>query len=283
MKRQSEGMSRRRFLGALAAAPVAGVLYGCGIEPRWVEHVRRTLPIAGLTAALADRTLVQLSDLHVGPHVGESYLRRVFDGVTAMAPEIVVYTGDFVTYEGARTLAQLAEITTALPRGSLGTFAVLGNHDYGAAWAEPEVAERIVEMLEAVGCVVLRNEIAHVAGLAVIGLDDLWAKRCQPERVFSKAGAKSAALVLSHNPDSCDEAGWGDYRGWVLCGHTHGGQCRAPFFRPPFNPVKNKRYVAGEVMHPSGRRLYINRGVGHLHHVRFNARPEVMVFTLVAA
>ncbi len=274
-------MSRRRFLAALAAMPAAGMLYGFGVEPRWVEHVRRSLPIAGLPAPLAGRTLVQLSDVHVGPHVAEGYLRTVFAQVTALAPEIVVYTGDFVTYEGARTLAQLAELSSSLPHGSLGTFAVLGNHDYGAEWAEPEVAERIVDELERAGCVVLRNEMAHVAGLAVIGLDDLWAKRCEPEAVFSKVGAMGSALVLSHNPDSCDEEGWGNYRGWVLCGHTHGGQCRAPFLPPPINPVRNKRYVAGEVVHPSGRRLYINRGVGHLHHVRFNARPEVTIFTLM--
>lgn len=265
----------------MLATPVLGVLYARRIEPQWVDYVRRMLPIAHLPAHLAGRTLVQLSDVHVGPHVAEGYLRSVFAQVTALAPEIVVYTGDFVTYEGARTLAQLADLAAALPRGSLGTFAVLGNHDYGAGWAEPEVAERIVKELERAGCVVLRNQVARVAGLAVVGLDDLWANRCEPEAIFSKADAMEPALVLSHNPDSCDEDGWANYRGWVLCGHTHGGQCRAPFSRPPFNPVRNKRYVAGEVVHPSGRRLYINRGVGHLHHVRFNARPEVTIFTLM--
>lgn len=266
----------------MLATPVLGVLYARQIEPRWVEHVRRSLPIAGLPEELTGRTLVQLSDLHVGPHVEANYLRTVFAQLTALAPEIVVYTGDFVTYEGARTLSQLADLAAALPRGSRGTFAVLGNHDYGAGWAEPQVAQRIVAELEGAGCVVLRNQVARVAGLAVIGLDDLWAKRCEPEAVFSKVGAMEPALVLSHNPDSCDEAGWGNYGGWVLCGHTHGGQCRAPFLPPPINPVRNKRYVAGEVIHPSGRRLYINRGVGHLHHVRFNARPEVTIFTLIA-
>jgi predicted MPP superfamily phosphohydrolase len=31
-----------------------------------------------------------------------------------------------------------------------------------------------------------------------------------------------------------------------------------------------------------GRKLYINRGVGYLFRVRFNVRPEVTVFEMVA-
>jgi hypothetical protein len=41
------------------------------------------------------------------------------------------------------------------------------------------------------------------------------------------------------------------------------------------------RYVAGEVDLYDGRRLYINRGLGVVKYpVRFNARPEITVFTL---
>ena len=41
-----------------------------------------------------------------------------------------------------------------------------------------------------------------------------------------------------------EPAWWGDYQGWVLAGHTHGGQCKAPFLPPPLLPVKNARYAA---------------------------------------
>jgi predicted MPP superfamily phosphohydrolase len=46
--------------------------------------------------------------------------------------------------------------------------------------------------------------------------------------------------------------------------------------------VRNKRYTAGEIPLADGRRLYINRGLGHLIRVRFNVRPEITVFTLRA-
>ena len=34
---------------------------------------------------------------------------------------------------------------------------------------------------------------------------------------------------------------------------------------------------------PGGRRMYINRGIGHLLRVRINARPEVTLFELTKA
>lgn len=53
-----------------------------------------------------------------------------------------------------------------------------------------------------------------------------------------------------------------------------------PFLTPPILPVRNRRYVSGEVPLADRRRLYINRGLGHLLQVRFNVRPEITVFTL---
>ena len=135
---------------------------------------------------------------------------------------------------------------------------------------------------ERAGVRVLRNEGTTVRGLDVIGVDDLWARRADP-RLALRGRTSEAAIALCHNPDAQDELPWDDYRGWVLAGHTHGGQCKPPFLPPPMLPVRNKRYAAGEVAVPGGRRLYINRGLGHLLQVRFNVRPEITAFTLRVA
>ncbi|MDR1191385.1 MAG: hypothetical protein LBK60_06960 [Verrucomicrobiales bacterium] len=66
----------------------------------------------------------------------------------------------------------------------------------------------------------------------------------------------------------------------MVCGHTHGGQTRLPFIGTPFAPVKDQRYVAG-LNEWHGRRIYTSRGVGNLHGVRFNCRPEVTLLELV--
>jgi predicted MPP superfamily phosphohydrolase len=71
-----------------------------------------------------------------------------------------------------------------------------------------------------------------------------------------------------------------DTSGWILSGHTHGGQCKAPFLPPPLLPVRNRRYTQGEFRLSGNRSMYINRGVGHLLPVRINVRPEVTLFEL---
>lgn len=271
-------ISRRRFLSALAVAPAVIGLYTWRAEPTWTDYVRRTLPVKGLPVGLAGKRLVQLSDLHVGAQVDDAYLAKVFAEVARMEPDIVAYTGDFVTHKGPGSIGQLQRLVPKFPRGSLGTVAVLGNHDYGHRWSQPAVAAQVVDALRAIGCVVLRNEVVQVGGLAIGGVDDLWAGRL--DLALTMAAKNFPHLVLCHNPDACDLAGWGDYRGWVLAGHTHGGQCKPPFLPPPLLPVKNRRYTAGAFELSGGRRLYINRGLGHLLRVRFNVRPEVTVFQL---
>jgi uncharacterized protein len=95
--------------------------------------------------------------------------------------------------------------------------------------------------------------------------------------------SKDVNLVLCHNPDVADLPIWKGYQGWILSGHTHGGQCKPPFLPPPILPVRNRRYTAGEIDLNDGRRLYINRGLGYFRRVRFNVRPEITVFALTRA
>jgi predicted MPP superfamily phosphohydrolase len=273
-------LTRRKFL-TLLAAPALAALYTWRIEPTWTDYVRLKLPIRGLPEGLQGKSLVHLSDLHIGDQVAPDFLAGVFAEVTRMQPEIVVYTGDFVSYRGRRTLRQLERMAPRLPRGKLGTVAVLGNHDYGKAWRQAGVADAISGILGREGCVVLRNQVARVGGLNIGGLDDLWSGGARLGRWVS--GLKAPALMLCHNPDACDLPGWEGYEGWILAGHTHGGQCRPPFLPPLVLPVKNRRYTAGAFDLGQGRTLYINRGLGHLLRVRFNVRPEVTVFRLAEA
>jgi predicted MPP superfamily phosphohydrolase len=279
-------LTRRKFLtglAALAATPALAGLYTWKLEPHWLDFVHRDLPIRNLPAGLNGKRLVQLSDIHIGRQVSDAYLTNSFRRVAALHPDIVVHTGDLVSYEGPHQTAQFERVMRHFPRGRLATAAVLGNHDYGVAWSELAVADRIERLLTGAGATVLRNRRINVAGLDIVGLDDFWSPCFNPGPELETINAAGPTLVLCHNPDVCDLPVWGRFSGWILAGHTHGGQCKPPFLPPPLLPVKNRRYTSGDFSLEGGRRLYINRGLGHLEQVRFNARPEITVFRLVRA
>lgn len=278
--------TRRTFLGTagLAALAAAGTgVYAWRVEPHWIEVVRRDLPLADLPGELEGQTLVQLSDLHVGPVVDDGHLEAAFGLVNALEPAFVCLTGDYMTCVRTEQIDHAARVLAGLKPGRLGTLAVLGNHDYGMSARNPAVAERMAAVLREAGATVLRNERRTVAGLTFVGMDDLWGPFFAPRKALAGHDRLAPSVALCHNPDGADKPGWGGFRGWVLSGHTHGGQCRPPFLPPPRLPVVNRRYTAGEFDLGDGRHLYINRALGHLARVRFNVRPEVTAFRLTRA
>ena len=277
--------SRRTFL--LSAAGVVAAAVGVGgytryAEPEWLEITRRRMPLRNLPSDLVGKTLVQLSDIHVHPMVRDAYVLDTFNKVRALRPDFVMYTGDFTT-EHPDAYPHAEFLYSQAPHGTLGTFASLGNHDYGHNWSHVEDAARITQILARVGMTVLVNEMAECNGLHVVGLGDLWANQFLPTSAFGSLPPQAAAIALSHNPDTVDLGGWTPFSGWVLAGHTHGGQCKPPFLPPPVLPVRNRRYTAGECALSAQRTMYISRGVGTVMPVRFNVRPEVTVFTLERA
>ncbi len=279
-----KNLGRRSFLKWGLGTAVAGLVgwggYACGLEPHWVQVVRRRLPIRYLPSGLEGKTLVQISDLHVGPVVDRDYIIATLERVNSLEPDILVITGDFMTCDGNEQLDQLQVVLEHLKPANLAALAIFGNHDYGERWMRDDVADHLARRLPNLGIRVLRNEVATVDGLCVAGIDDYWGTNFHPSEALTSLRADQANLVLCHNPDVCDLDVWDGYQGWILSGHTHGGQCRFPFVGAPILPVKNKKYVSGELDLQDGRRLYINPGVGYLRRVRFCVRPEITVFTL---
>ena len=280
-------MKRRKFInqtlwGTAGIGFLTG-LYTWQIEPFWLEFVKRKMPIANLPDALVGNTLMQISDIHVGNRFDYNYIIDSFKKAQKFNPDFVVYTGDYVNYENEEQFEQLDDVLKHIVKGKKGTVGVLGNHDYGENWAEQDVADKISEQLTSAGIHILNNDQVDVSGLNIIGLDDYWALNFAPEKVMNNYDQSMANILLCHNPDVCDLDVWNGYKGWILAGHTHGGQCKPPFLRAPMLPVKNKKYSQGEIDLNDGRTLYINRAVGHLWQVRFNVRPEITIFELEKA
>ena len=279
-------MQRRKLLkigGRLAGLGALTGLYTWRVEPYWLEFVQQPLPIKNLPDELVGKSLMQISDIHVGNRVRQSFLVNSLQRAQGFEPDIVVYTGDYVSYDNEDQFTQVKAVFDHAVRGKLGTLGILGNHDYGHNWSQAEVAEKMLSILEGCGIQMLRNTSTQIAGLNILGLDDYWGLNFEPEALFKSVNPAAANLVLCHNPDACDEEVWHGYQGWILAGHTHGGQCKPPFLPPPILPVKNRRYTSGVIDLLDGRMLYINRALGHLRPVRFNVRPEITVFELQQA
>lgn len=258
-------------------------LYAWQVEPFWLEFVKVDMPVKNLPADLHGKTLIQISDIHVGKRFDYNFIIESFKRAQAYNPDFVVYTGDYVsTYQDQVRYKELEQTLSNCVKGRIATVGILGNHDYGKNWKQAEVADNITLMLEQKGITTLRNQQREFAGLNIIGVDDYWGLNFQPQLVLKEYNKTKASILLCHNPDVCDLEVWNGYEGWILAGHTHGGQCKPPFLPPPMLPVKNRRYTSGKIELSGNRTLYINRALGHLWQVRFNVRPEITIFKLVA-
>lgn len=279
-------LTRRRFIKAVAGVTAVGagaLLYGWRIEPHWVRVERRKMPITGLPSSLEGCTIAQISDLHVGPIVDIDYLNEAIKLISSLRPDMTVITGDFMTCRWTDCADDVARLLENLQPGPLGCFATLGNHDYGMGWRQFAVAEALKGRLKELGIRVLQNEFELVEGLQLVGVDDLWGPNFVVMDMLAKLDKTRPTVTLCHNPDAVDLPEMAQLPGWVLSGHTHGGQVKPPFLPPPITPVKNRTYTAGEFALSAGRRLYINSGLGYSIHFRFNMRPEVTLFELTGS
>ena len=277
-------MNRRKFISKTLKAGfgfglITG-LYSWQIEPFWLEFVKIKMPIKNLPSELEGKTLMQISDIHIGNRFDYQYIIEALKEAQNFQPDIVAYTGDYISYENNKQIDQLKEVMKYATRGILGTVGVLGNHDYGKNWGEQNVADNVTKVLEDNGITILNNLQTNIKGLNIIGLDDYWGLNFNPKKALTKMKPNDSNIVLCHNPDACDLDVWEDYNSWILSGHTHGGQVKAPFLDPFVVPVKNKKYTEGLIKLSNNRTLYINRALGHLWQVRFNVRPEITLFEL---
>ena len=280
-------MNRRKFIrNTIIAGGITGLglgVYANQVEPFWLEIVQKRMPINFLPDELVGATLMQISDIHVGDRFDYHFIIDSFVKAQKLQPDYVVYTGDFISYKQGYNYDELKEVMESTVKGRMGTFGILGNHDYGINWAEQSVGDNVSQIIADGGIELLENSSQESNGLNFIGLDDYYGPNFDPKSVMSKHDDQQANVVLCHNPDVCDLDVWNDYKGWILAGHTHGGQCKPPFLDPPVLPIKNKKYISGEIDLTDGRTLYVNRALGHLWQVRFNVRPEISLFTLEKA
>jgi len=275
-------LTRRRFwkragasLGALAPL-AAGASYPV-LEAKWIRVERRFITLPNLPSRFRGSTLAFLADLHHGPFVPLSYIRRVVDLTNGLKPDLIVLCGDYVS-KSPRYIAPVWGELKRLEARS-GRFAVLGNHDHWeSAWLSRNEMDRAgVELLDNRGAWVRRGD----SRLRICGVGDLWTDRQDISAALGEAHEDDAVILLSHNPDYAEYLD--DPRvGLMLSGHTHGGQVVLPGYGAPVVPSRfGSKYLGGLVQGPRCPVL-VSRGIGTSGPpVRLFCRPEIILVTLV--
>lgn len=205
------------------AAVLLGLALGASFYGMWqaLHPVVRpvTVYIPGLPEVWRGKTIVQLSDVHLGHVYQAASLRRVVAQVNALRPKAVVITGDlFDGMDGS--LDSLVQPFNDM-QSENGVYFVTGNHEtyLGVEKAFAALAETKV--------VVLKDEVRDVDGLQIIGID--FPKQGEQKDVVSALTALKEKFIgrpnvlLYHAPTRIAEiAALGV--NLMLSGHTHRGQ-----------------------------------------------------------
>ncbi len=263
------GLPVAAMLGAIG---IAGAAYSTLLEPRRPVLERITLRLPTLPPALEGLRIGQLSDLHLGHPFTETNTRWAVQQMLREQPDLLLITGDFVSFDHA--IDQLPELLAPL-HAPLGIYAVPGNHDY---W---EGVDTIRAQLAPLGIEFLINShrLLHWQGgsFVLAGIDDLWDGKPDLDAALAGVAPESFTMLLSHAPDSAPEVAQRNIA-VQFSGHTHGGHLRLPLLGSFCLPLYGTRYAIGHEQ-VGALQLYVSRGLGGVP-LRLGCPPEATIFTL---
>jgi uncharacterized protein len=250
---------RRAATGAGLAG--AGVVTWSGQSSAANELLRPEIPVKleKLPRALSGLRIAQLTDVHVGPLLGEAYVRRIVAETLRTKPDLVVITGDLVDGSVAGLRKAIEPLFGLHAR--FGVYFVTGNHEYYSG------AKEWTEYLAQRGIRVLHNERVSIgdagASFDLAGIPDQstsgYGEPYAPDfaRAFAGRDPERESILLAHQPVQIHYSRGHDL-GLQLSGHTHGGQMW-PF---GFLVLAAQPYLHGLHTHSGRTQIYVSRGVG---------------------
>jgi uncharacterized protein len=252
-------------------------VYAHKIEPNWFEVTNIDVNLPKLDRAFNGYRIVQITDLHAGAGIDRPQLEKVIEAVNAQNPDLVVITGDHISRIPRQHLELLDTLTKLHPRDL--TISILGNHD---VFNDPAPVRTAIQQA---GITLLENTVYTIkrdsATLHIAGVGDVFAQQANLDQVLAQLPPTGAAIMLAHEPDFADETAATGRFGLQLSGHSHGGQIRIPFYGG-YLPEYARKYPLGRYQ-VGNMTQYTSRGIGMIKvYARFNCRPEISVFNLVA-
>ena len=295
------------------ALPTAALASGAAVTAyaslyernRWTLR-RFDVPV--LAPGSAPLRILQISDLHMTAN--QRSKQEWVAGLAALEPDLVINTGDNLAgFDAVPGTLKAMEPLLGLP----GAF-VLASNDYYAPRPKNPLKYFWPDHKRVHGLELpwreLRDgmrdrvwlDLTNAAGeltvdgrrIAFAGVDDSHLKRDRYEKVARTADPTADVRIgLAHSPEPrvLDRFAADGYD-LLLCGHTHGGQLRVPFYGAL---VTNcgidrarvrwlHRWAEPSAAHPAGTWLHVSAGLGTspFAPVRFCCRPEATLLTLTA-
>jgi hypothetical protein len=271
--------------GGVVALGLGSGLWGSTVGNHRVRVDSILLSLPKFPTSLVRLDIAHVSDLHIGPLLQPDRLGRFVDRINALAPDLIVITGDLFDFDpryiedGCRKLAKL--------RARYGVFAVLGNHDHYTGTAS------VVSGLERFTSIrLLRDEWERIdidgADFVIAGLEDPhegWMDKHSRSPVLERLAAEIPKdlprLLLAHRPSifhHAQELGFP----LVLVGHTHGGQIALPF-ATNHNAARMISDRTRGLFQRGESTMYVNRGLGMAGlPLRLNCPREIALIQLSA-
>ena len=265
----------------VVALAVIATVWGFINARRVPAIVSVKIPLKNLPEKLIGFTLVQISDIHIGPTIKGKYLAKIVDEVNSLRPQIIAITGDLVDGSVADLALQVAPLQNL--QAELGSYFVTGNHEYYSG------ADEWNAYVRSLGIEVLMNEHRIInyrdAQLIIAGITDYNAEHINPahrsdpqQALAGTAELSIPKIMLAHQPRSAAEvaAAGADLQ---LSGHTHGGQFWPwNFFVPLQQPYTIGLHKLNQLW------IYVNRGTGYWGPPkRLGGRSEITKIILTRA
>jgi hypothetical protein len=280
-------MIKSLFLALLAALLIAGGAFAVKafwIEPRSLVITRADIALPQWPSEARPLRMAVLTDIQAaGPHLTAERVAEVVAQINALAPDIVVLLGDYVSLMRASTSHVPPKATAAVLaqlHAPLGVHAVLGNHDW---WLDGRYVRRL---LEDAGIKVYENEARPIdAGdglrLWIAGLADLSTRTVDLPGTLAQVTDDAPVILLSHSPDIFPEVP--ARVALTLAGHTHGGQVNLPYLGRMIVPSRfGERYAYGHIIE-GDRQMFVSSGIGNaILPIRYGVPPEIVLLRIGA-
>ena len=241
-------------------------------HPR-ITHVE--VAFDNLPAHWKNKTLVQLSDVHLGHFYGEHFLAKLVKNVNALNPEVIFITGDL--FDGMASDISHFAVGLKQFKANRGVFFVTGNHETYVG------LQRALTSLKQTNIQILQNEAIEIDGLGVIGIAFPGLKKTEDiqglDSLQRSSNDTQPLILLFHTPTNASprvgdrlDRHFSTY--WVpdtsftlpkllgvnmqLSGHTHAGQVF------PFGYLTNLIYKGYDygLQRSDNFTIYTTSGVG---------------------